>query len=356
MRARDRNDGPPTRLRDLIPGSRLATMLGDLRVPVSAVCDGDDTYEVNATVLGTDRAGRFDATESLEPWMLPETELEFLRCVAGRDDANYVEDFISNAEKNHWFGEKCLFLDLNSGKTILNRRTKLVLHCNPKPQEKTLNHRVLNASKPLKRTNYVLEEQTKPYNVYLNANNVPTYSETPADQRRNENRPAPAMHPRHQQQQSGIFIPAVRRPVLVYRPVAVVPCLPPGFVCQQNVWTGNFYRPFPVQRFPQPLSLPPPPMYFTWGPINNTQAPPSVVTAQHHKITYSHTDNQQKPYEKNEFVDDECINKIVSTIETKDKNALRSFLLLLKSVYPKKLEEFDKIMTLMDYINSQLPM
>jgi hypothetical protein len=47
------------------------------------------------------------------------------------------------------------------------------------PQEKTLNHRVLNASKPLKRTNYVLEEQTKPYNVYLNANNVPTYSGKP---------------------------------------------------------------------------------------------------------------------------------------------------------------------------------
>jgi hypothetical protein len=47
---------------------------------------------------------------------------------------------------------------------------------------------------------------------------------------------------------------------------------------------------------------------------------------------------------------------LIVFVETKDKNALRSFLLLLKSVYPKKLEEFDKIMTLMDYINSQLPM
>lgn len=84
MKVHGRSDGPPIRLGDLIPGSLLASVHGDLLVSDPAVRDGDDVYEVNATVLGRDRVGGFDATEPLESWMLPETELEFLRCIAGR--------------------------------------------------------------------------------------------------------------------------------------------------------------------------------------------------------------------------------------------------------------------------------
>jgi len=40
-------------------------------------------------------------------------------------------------------------------------------------------------------------------------------------------------------------------------------------------------------------------------------------------------------------------------LETNNKDELRNFLYLLKRVYPKKLEQFNKIMATMDYLNSQ---
>jgi len=42
-------------------------------------------------------------------------------------------------------------------------------------------------------------------------------------------------------------------------------------------------------------------------------------------------------------------------VETNNKDALRRFLLLLKNVYPKRIEEFKKLMSTMDYLNSYLP-
>lgn len=88
----------PMRLRDLIPGSLLATLHGDLGVSddPAAVCSGDNVYEVNADLtLASGREGRgaFAATEPDESWMLPETELEFLRCVVGR----YIIFLLRNA-------------------------------------------------------------------------------------------------------------------------------------------------------------------------------------------------------------------------------------------------------------------
>jgi len=43
-------------------------------------------------------------------------------------DANDVEHFIAYAEKSHWLGGKNISLNLDVGKTIFNRQTKLVLH------------------------------------------------------------------------------------------------------------------------------------------------------------------------------------------------------------------------------------
>lgn len=43
-------------------------------------------------------------------------------------DADDVEDLIMYARKNHWFGGKNILINLDSGKTILNKQTKLVLH------------------------------------------------------------------------------------------------------------------------------------------------------------------------------------------------------------------------------------
>lgn len=43
-------------------------------------------------------------------------------------DSSALEKFIAFAYRNHWFGGKCIFLDLDKGKTIVNRQTKFVLH------------------------------------------------------------------------------------------------------------------------------------------------------------------------------------------------------------------------------------
>lgn len=43
-------------------------------------------------------------------------------------DASDVVNLIAYAEKNHWFGGKKLFFNLDISKTIFNRQTKLVLH------------------------------------------------------------------------------------------------------------------------------------------------------------------------------------------------------------------------------------
>lgn len=77
------SDKSPIRLRDLIPNSMLATLNGDFVVSDPAVCEGDDVYEVRATIFANYRGDGFAAPESDESWMLPETELEFLRYIAG---------------------------------------------------------------------------------------------------------------------------------------------------------------------------------------------------------------------------------------------------------------------------------
>ncbi|CAI6351821.1 unnamed protein product [Macrosiphum euphorbiae] len=154
-------------VKDLIPESRLAVVAGDFFVSDPVVYDGDDVFEVNLTP--DDRAGRqarlrFSDTET---WMLPDTEYMFLRCIAGAD-ANDVEHFI--AEKSHWLGGKNISLNLDVSKTIFNRQTKLVLHNTTKPLQKTLDYYITNASQPLKKTNFILEDW--PY-VSLNKPLIP---------------------------------------------------------------------------------------------------------------------------------------------------------------------------------------
>ncbi|KAL5242946.1 hypothetical protein ACI65C_010356 [Semiaphis heraclei] len=142
-------------VKDLIPESRLAVVAGDFFVSDPVVYDGDDVYEVN--LMTDDRAHRQARIRfsDMETWMLPDTEYMFLRCIAGAD-ANDVENFIAYAAKNHWLGGKNISLNLDVSKTIFNRQTKLVLH-NSKTQ-KTLDYHVTNASQPLKKTNFILED------------------------------------------------------------------------------------------------------------------------------------------------------------------------------------------------------
>lgn len=76
---REDNDESLTAVKDLIPESRLAAT-GDFFVSSPVVCNGDDVYEVNLTNI--DLKDRNDL-HKMEPWMLPDTEIMFLRCIAG---------------------------------------------------------------------------------------------------------------------------------------------------------------------------------------------------------------------------------------------------------------------------------
>ncbi|VVC43155.1 Hypothetical protein CINCED_3A022909 [Cinara cedri] len=136
----------------LIPKSRLVAAVGGklLRGSDPAVCEGDDVYEVNLTV--TDNS---DSGVRVETWMSLETEHAFLRCIVG-GDADGVEHLIAYATKNHWLGGKNIRLNLDVDETIINRQSKLVLY-NSKPQ-KSLDYHVSNASKPSKKTDFILEE------------------------------------------------------------------------------------------------------------------------------------------------------------------------------------------------------
>jgi len=49
------------------------------------------------------------------------------------------------------------------------------------------------------------------------------------------------------------------------------------------------------------------------------------------------------------------INNISLTFVRRNKDALQKFMILLKNVYPKSIEEFQKLMSAMDYMSSYPP-
>jgi len=74
-------DESPLSIKDLIPGSRLAALGGDLLYASDPpVCDGDDVYEVNLTGGDGDDNVRHDrSAEPEETWMSQDTERTFLK-------------------------------------------------------------------------------------------------------------------------------------------------------------------------------------------------------------------------------------------------------------------------------------
>lgn len=81
----DRNKSPLS-IKDLIPGSRLAALVGDsLYASEPMVCEGDDAYEVNLTteVDGDHRLNRQTVIGRAEEWMSPDTEHKFLEYIMG---------------------------------------------------------------------------------------------------------------------------------------------------------------------------------------------------------------------------------------------------------------------------------
>lgn len=68
-----------TAVKDLIPESRLV-VIGDFFVSDPVVSEGNDVYEINLT----DNDIRTYNHHQMEPWMLPDTEIMFLKCIAGK--------------------------------------------------------------------------------------------------------------------------------------------------------------------------------------------------------------------------------------------------------------------------------
>lgn len=68
-----------TAVKDIIPESRLVT-IGDFFVSEPVVSEGDDVYEINLTNNNLKPRNYYQ----MEPWMLPDTEIMFLKCIAGK--------------------------------------------------------------------------------------------------------------------------------------------------------------------------------------------------------------------------------------------------------------------------------
>lgn len=68
-----------TAVKDLIPESRLV-VIGDFFVSDPVVSEGDDVYEINLTDNDLKNCNH----HQMEPWMWPDTEIMFLKSIAGK--------------------------------------------------------------------------------------------------------------------------------------------------------------------------------------------------------------------------------------------------------------------------------